>query len=357
MLILCQFPSDVDDEFIGPEGIHDGATAARGFKRYSLHLLRYRRFQSDMQTVLCDETYPVLPRIDYIEWQKGMYERIKAWYDFPPRDHTPGGQELKTVLRPDMWELAFHRALLYLYRPSPMIPSLSDLAFATLAESSLKVIHLYRRIFLENRVTILWQAVENLFSAGTSLLYSYVNSAQVQHNVNLRSLEANTHMCSSILWGMVERVPEYKSKRDAFDIIVAKTLAGLTPDAGSRNISSDNTMFRSSDGSASAHGDGEGYNNAFFGPWHDHISNLSTHPVAARNSSTRNVMSQRSAPVTNQFLQPLAAREASGLDIHRDLFKSNPPCLDQDDMTIDWEAFENTNMLRQSTQFLSSTWL
>lgn len=96
-----------------------------------------------------------------------------------------------------------------------------------MTKAAMKMIPLYCRFFRCNMLTIYWQAVENLFSAGTALMYAYVQSAQVREIVTLHSLESLVHTCSSVLWGMVERFPLLQSKRDAFDATALEVLADL----------------------------------------------------------------------------------------------------------------------------------
>jgi hypothetical protein len=189
-----------------------------------MHLLRYRQIQSEMQTVLFEKPSPAYAPIDLSQWQQQMHDRIQVWYNNVPRSNNQTDLERKVI---DNFELTLHRALFYLYHPSRNIPFPSESALVKVTEAATHMIQLYRRFFREHRLTIYWQAVENLSSAGTTLMFCYVNSAQVRERLMLRALESLVHICSSVLWGMVEHFPAFKGKRDAFDLTASKILADI----------------------------------------------------------------------------------------------------------------------------------
>ncbi len=222
--ITVEFPSSTNDDQITEEGILISDPAGHQPKVISLHVLKYRQIQSEMQTMLYERRYPAYDPVNLIQWQEHMAERIRTWLANTPSSKNSDTDE-KRVL--ENFELTFHRGLFYLYHPSLNIPTPSEQALVTLADAATNMIQLYRRFFPERRLTIYWQAVENLYAAGTGLMYSYVNSSQVQASLSLRSLESLVHSCSSVLWGMVEHFPDFKGRRDAFDLAASKVLADL----------------------------------------------------------------------------------------------------------------------------------
>lgn len=153
-----------------------------------------------------------------------MRDRIDEWFTTTPCSDTlcSVGKGLVQTL-----ELTYHAALQYLFRPSLNIPSPSGPQLLAMSQSAIKMIHLYRRFFDERKITIYWQGVENLSSAGTSLMFGYVQSPEVREHVTFHTLETLVHTCSSVLWGMVERFPAFQNKRDAFDMVASEILADL----------------------------------------------------------------------------------------------------------------------------------
>lgn len=194
-------------------------------KALGFHLLRYRRIQSEMQIALHEKPSPPFNSVNLEEWQSSMHDRIRSWYEETPASNVTLSRINMTLV--ETFELTYHTALFYLYRPSPNILSPTGLQLTTMSQSAVKLIELYRRFFLERKLTIYWHAVEHLFSAGTSLMASYAQSTHVRNSISFRSLESTVHLCSSVLWGMVERFPVFQGKRDEFDAVVSRMLPAI----------------------------------------------------------------------------------------------------------------------------------
>ncbi|KAJ4253359.1 hypothetical protein NW762_010514 [Fusarium torreyae] len=219
--ISAEFPSDVADHFITLNGIE--TTAVSVPKQIALQMFRYRQIQSELRLMLWEPPHPYAP-VNLAEWQNHMRKRIDNWYNSMPPGNNLGTWE-KGVL--NNFETTRNTALFNLYRPSPNNPTPSEEQAVAMAEVATNMIHLYQRLFREKRLSIYWQSIENVFSAGTALMLAYSRSPGVQEAITLSSLESLIHTCSSLLWGMVERFPALQGKRDAFDITASKVLEGL----------------------------------------------------------------------------------------------------------------------------------
>lgn len=158
------------------------------------------------------------------QWQQQMRSRIKAWYN-----DILVSRHLSNVDRGFLKasKLTYHTALFYLYRPSFNCLSPSRTQLLSITQATTQLIRLYRRFFLELKLTIYWHAVENLASAGTALMYAYSNSSNVRSSMSSHTLKVEVHTCSSVLWGMVERFPAFKGKQDAFNATAKTMLSGL----------------------------------------------------------------------------------------------------------------------------------
>jgi hypothetical protein len=220
-----QFPSLLDDEFITSSGINDPGDERFCTKSIGIHLFHFRRLQSEMYNILYEKPWLASPPLDLDQWQTQMRDRLWKWYR-----ECPKGNNLNNEARINLenFELSLYRALVFLFSPSPNIPDPSEAALIELSEAATRVIQVYPQCFREYRLTLLWQAVENLSSAGTSLLYSYQESAAVRERITIPSLSSLVQTCSSVLWGMVEHFPAFKGKRDAFDILTSAAMADIT---------------------------------------------------------------------------------------------------------------------------------
>lgn len=178
-----------------------------------------------MRTVLFERPPPPYAPVVFEEWQQKMWDRINSWYGAIPAIEKLNSRDRIVI---ETFELTYHAALFYLYRPSTNNPTPSGPQWVAMTQAAINMIQLYRRFFLQQKLTIYWQAVENLSSAGAALMYGYATAPQVREYITSRSLESAIHMCSSVLWGMVERFPAFQGKRDAFDAAASIFLAGLS---------------------------------------------------------------------------------------------------------------------------------
>lgn len=207
---------------------HGGIPPGRaqlGPKSVCLHVFRWREIQSEMQTVLYQQPPPGYAPIDLDQWQQRMAAKIKTWYAEVPWAPAFQPNEKRII---ENFDLTYYRALFYLYHPAPNQPVLSDDSWLHVTDAATNMIKLYRRFFDERRLTIYWQAVEGLSTAGSALLTGFTESPAVRAQLTLQSLRDLIQTCSSVLWAMVEHFPAFKPKRDTFDQFSSKILAGLS---------------------------------------------------------------------------------------------------------------------------------
>ncbi|PLB51406.1 hypothetical protein P170DRAFT_433416 [Aspergillus steynii IBT 23096] len=246
--ISAKFPSEVEDVCITRDGIATTIAHSSPSKRISLHLFRYRQIQSEMRTALYERPPPQCAPVDLSRWQRQMHRQIDLWYQTTPADENFNDIE-KGVVK--TLEVTYHTALLFLYRPSPNIPSPSSAQLLAMSHAAADMIQLYRQFFRERLLTIYWLAVENVYSAGISLLFGYAHSGQVREQMTLRFLEARVHTCSCVLWGMVEHFPAFQGKRDAFDLAASKVLDNLRSSRQEGTVTAGETSFGNAEGPVS----------------------------------------------------------------------------------------------------------
>lgn len=278
-----------------------------------------------MQTVLYEKPFPVRASIGLSHWQANMQIRIQAWYKDAPRNENVTNRERRIL---ENFELTFHRALFFLYHPSPNIPEPPEESLLSMTDAAIKMIKLYRQFFRDHRLTIYWQAVENLSSAGTALMFSYVASSRVREQLDLRSLESLVNTCSSVLWGMVEHFPDFKGKRDAFDITASKILADLAQGQEKGQTPMATTVDFTTDMGGSP---------------------LCTYDIEPPDDIPVTIASDAGGVTTripgHQFSFPMTAPEADTYAPQVDFSLS-----DFNDVSFDWEAFQNMD------EFLVPTW-
>jgi hypothetical protein len=195
-------------------------------------MFQYRQIQSELQRMLWERP-PPCAGIDLGRWQSQMRERIDKWYYNTPfsTDIDTFGQGVLETL-----ETNYQTAIFQLYRPSPNNLSPSGQQAAAMAEAAVRIIHLYQRFFRRRMLSIYWRSIENIFSAGTALMLSHMQSPEVRDVISYQTLESLIHTCSSLLWGMVERFPSFQGKRDAFDIAASQVFTGFQADTSTMAV-------------------------------------------------------------------------------------------------------------------------
>jgi hypothetical protein len=217
--------------FIEPSGPCKPPELPLGPKSVSNHLLRFRQIQSEMQSVLQQRPPPGYSPVDLVTWRSTMHQRIRAWFKGVPRAPSPSDYERKVI---ENFGLTYYRALLYLYEASAEHIDYADATSLVVADAVTQIIPLYRKFFHERRLTIYWQAIENLSAAGVALLRRYSRSTAVRNTITMADLQKHVQTCSSLLWAMVEHFPRFRDKRDSFDDISAQIMASITSEGDSR---------------------------------------------------------------------------------------------------------------------------
>ncbi|RSM06614.1 hypothetical protein CDV31_009043 [Fusarium ambrosium] len=223
--ITAKFPSDARDEYItSDEPGPFSEDQISGSKRITLHLFRYRQIQSEIRRALHQTPFLPTDPLNLNSWQQQMHAKIETWYQTAPQGPDFTNMEKEVV---ETFEVTYNTALFHLYRPSLNIPVPSGPQLLIMTQAATKMIHLYRRFFRQHKLTIYWQAVENVSSAGLALLLGFIQSPEVRETTTLYTLNSMVHLCSSVLWGMVEHFPSLRGKRDAFDAASTTVLADL----------------------------------------------------------------------------------------------------------------------------------
>ncbi|KPI38970.1 Positive regulator of purine utilization [Cyphellophora attinorum] len=230
--ISVEFPSVLSDNVIAKQkpgesaqqNIDGADSNTSKAKLVCLHVLRWRRLQSEMQTVLHQQAPLGYAPIDIERWQHDAQHRIMEWYKDLPRTSTFDPNERRII---ENFDLTYHRAMLYLYQPSPNWLNPTEAAWLKILDAAENMVRLYRKFFEEKRFTIYWQAVEGLSAAGTALLNAYSRSSSVKERITLSVLRELVQTCSNVLWGMVSLFPSFKARRESFDEYVAAKLQEL----------------------------------------------------------------------------------------------------------------------------------
>ncbi|KAL4896922.1 fungal-specific transcription factor domain-containing protein [Aspergillus ambiguus] len=115
------------------------------------------------------------------------YTELNQWLITAPRYM----RTLSTFQSIDWFQIAFHHAVLSLYRPSRAapIPSAEDLRICT--ESAIGLISSYSSLYARNKIKYTFVAIHSLFLAAVTMLYALRASSSIRHELTKPVIQTN----------------------------------------------------------------------------------------------------------------------------------------------------------------------
>ncbi|KAH7385160.1 fungal-specific transcription factor domain-containing protein [Phaeosphaeria sp. MPI-PUGE-AT-0046c] len=209
--ITTSLPASVDEEYITAAGILAQAEPSR--TGLGVHMIKYRRIESEIMQVLHQAPPLATNEFDYHMWRKVMRDNLYNWRNTLPFHQNP------TQLAPiEMFDGCLYNSLIQIYSPSRHLPQMTGEHTVFLAGCAQKSIEAYRTCFRDGKLRFYWRTIHNLFRAGISLIYC-VRNWPLEEIMDLDSIHVSLNSCSSILWGMVERYPAGRACRDMFETL------------------------------------------------------------------------------------------------------------------------------------------
>ncbi|ODV78749.1 uncharacterized protein CANTADRAFT_52486 [Suhomyces tanzawaensis NRRL Y-17324] len=205
--IHTPFPSMLDDAFIlqdGSPGDYSLAStrpSAPSYKTISLSIFRIRQIQSEVQSVLY--THADVPRqyATLDAWKAAILARLAAWRNDTPQTR----HQMNCNFNLSFFTLNYNHTLLMLYNLSPKNYKLSPNDILQVCQAAKQLIACYTQLFSTKSINYTWAAVHNLFSAGTSFLYTVYNSEEVRVQHSLQEIKTITSDCLNVLTSLVDR--------------------------------------------------------------------------------------------------------------------------------------------------------
>ena len=203
------FPGCHSDDDL--ETISFGATPLEGRPRNPrdlsafLHIVELRQIQSRIQKTF----YPV-KIADAIDHNHLEQERqslrlaLDDWITRAPRYSKPTPA---TFQSPDWFQIAYSHGLLLLYRPSPACPILNLDSLQICADSAISLISSYSSLYAKNKITYTWIALQSLFMASVTMLYTLWVSPQIRKSTRKVVVQSNVKSCLALFDAMEQHWP------------------------------------------------------------------------------------------------------------------------------------------------------
>lgn len=165
-----------------------------------LHIIQLRRINADIYKTLhsAGKTSLATETLESVRAQ--FYSQLNQWLVSAPRYINPACMNQTS----EWFQIAFHQAVMNLYRPSHSSPSgtVSLDAIRLCADSAISLIINYSALYAKNRITYSFVALTSLFMAAVTMLYSLRASAVLRAELTRDVVESNVSVCSTLLRNM-----------------------------------------------------------------------------------------------------------------------------------------------------------
>lgn len=163
-----------------------------------IHIIKLRRINAcvyrDLHSVGCTISEPA----QLTSLRSSYLNELHQWHITAPRYI----RSLSTFQSVEWFELAFHHAVLSLYRPcraAPM-PSFDDLRICN--ESAIGLISSYSSLYARNRIKYTFVAIHCLFMAAVTMLYSLRASASLRQELTKPVVHTNIQTFLTLFRGI-----------------------------------------------------------------------------------------------------------------------------------------------------------
>lgn len=170
-----------------------------------LHIVELRQIQSRIQK----NFYPI-KTVDVIGAHHLEQERqavrlaLDDWIARAPRYSKPTPA---TFQSPDWFQIAYSHGLLLLYRPSPACPTISLESLQICADSAISLISSYSSLYAKNKITYTWIALQSLFMASVTMLYTLWVSPEIRKSTRKVVVQSNVKSCLALFDTMEHHWP------------------------------------------------------------------------------------------------------------------------------------------------------
>lgn len=205
----------VDDPYIGKEGIVPGCPRSMK-KRVSAHFLSMRFLQLEIRRKLYLKRRP-LPKDDQDPWFHSMEQKLRDWMRSAPREG--GGSGLDEV----WFKGRFNTMIIFLYRPSPQIPTPSLAAACTCFEACTFNVRMHRNQVATKSVDLTWIWTQTLFMALNTILWA-ISYPEIRMDHSKAVVENHIMQAQECIVAAAERWPGVEAAMELYETLISACL-------------------------------------------------------------------------------------------------------------------------------------
>ncbi|CAK48772.1 hypothetical protein M752DRAFT_248958 [Aspergillus phoenicis ATCC 13157] len=165
-----------------------------------VHIIKLRRINAGVyKTFHSIGSVPTDPaELDRL--RSGYFLELNQWIITAPRYM----QTLSTFQSTEWFQIAFHHAVLSLYRPSRAVPMPSPDDLRTCTESAIGLISSYSALYARNRIKYTFIAIHSLFLAAVTMLYSLRAFAPLRQELTKPVIQTNISTFLTLFRGICD---------------------------------------------------------------------------------------------------------------------------------------------------------
>lgn len=202
----------IDDEYIRKEGIVPGCPRSMK-KRVSIHFLSMRFLQLEIRRNLYLKKRPV-PKDDHDPWFFAMEQKLRKWMDSAPRED--GGSGLDEV----WFKGRFNTMIIFLYRPSPQIPSPSLSAARTCFEACTFNVRMHRNQVATKSVDLSWIWTQSTFMVLNTMLWA-ISYPEIRQEYSKVVVENHIKQAQECIIAASERWPGVEAAMELYETLIS----------------------------------------------------------------------------------------------------------------------------------------
>lgn len=200
--------------------------------RYSIHHFKLDRLVSDIKLHLyhlpTDSTWLTWPQ-DATDDQQRINRALDSWWSEAQQGlfDLPGIEAQQQRVWKLKLKIRYHTVKILLFQPSQVIQNPSTLAVQICFDNASSILSEYQDLYDLRGLHMGWRSVQNIFSAGATLIYSFWMSSGVQKTVSTPAMCRHLRTCSNLLSIGGESWPSVRNGQRSFDSVVDLTVRKL----------------------------------------------------------------------------------------------------------------------------------
>ncbi|CAG7559051.1 unnamed protein product [Fusarium equiseti] len=163
------------------------------------------------------------------EQQNKIRETLNSWWE--EASHDPFDFRSLESRQREVWRLKlkikYHTTMVLLFQPSQVIRQPTPEALQICFDSAASILDGYQRLHDLHSLHFEWRAVQNIFAAGATLIYSFWTCQSIRKKTSQTDLSRNLRSCSTLLTIGGEWWPSAKGGQTSFGSVADLTMRRL----------------------------------------------------------------------------------------------------------------------------------